>query len=111
MLFKRDVMPGNIRNVFEVSRLEGEGAYVGRCAELCGSYHAFMNFELRVVSPEKFDRFLAAKQDGSLDPGRADRHRRGAVRGDDAAVRDAAYRAQLQPGQRCGRRGKLRQRA
>ncbi|QOC90989.1 aa3-type cytochrome oxidase subunit II [Micromonospora craniellae] len=65
MLFKRDVMPGSIRNVFEVSSLESEGAYVGRCAELCGSYHAFMNFELRVVSPENFARFLAAKQDGA----------------------------------------------
>jgi cytochrome c oxidase subunit II len=65
MLFKRDVMPGSIRNVFEVSELQSEGAYVGRCAELCGSYHAFMNFELRVVSPENFDRFLAAKQGGA----------------------------------------------
>ncbi|GAB3941792.1 cytochrome c oxidase subunit II [Micromonospora vulcania] len=64
LLFKRDVMPGKIRNVFEVSSLEAEGAYVGRCAELCGSYHAFMNFELRVVSPEKYDQFLAAKQGG-----------------------------------------------
>ncbi|MGC4875054.1 cytochrome c oxidase subunit II [Micromonospora sp. DT43] len=64
LLFKRDVMPGKIRNVFEVSRLDAEGAYVGRCAELCGSYHAFMNFELRVVSPEKYDQFLAAKQSG-----------------------------------------------
>ncbi|MEH1168291.1 cytochrome c oxidase subunit II [Micromonospora sp. CPCC 205539] len=64
LLFKRDVMPGKIRNVFEVSSLEAEGAYVGRCAELCGSYHAFMNFELRVVSPEKYDQFLAAKQSG-----------------------------------------------
>lgn len=64
LLFKRDVMPGKIRNVFEVSSLDAEGAYVGRCAELCGSYHAFMNFELRVVSPEKYDQFLAAKQAG-----------------------------------------------
>ncbi|SCL16413.1 cytochrome c oxidase subunit 2 [Micromonospora nigra] len=65
MLFKRDVMPGNIRNEFQVSELEAEGAYVGRCAELCGSYHAFMNFELRVVSPEQYDQFLAAKQGGA----------------------------------------------
>ncbi|MGA4730019.1 aa3-type cytochrome oxidase subunit II [Micromonospora taraxaci] len=64
LLFKRDVMPGKIRNVFEVSSLDAEGAYVGRCAELCGSYHAFMNFELRVVSPENYDQFLAAKQAG-----------------------------------------------
>jgi cytochrome c oxidase subunit II len=64
LLFKRDVMPGNIRNVFEISSLDREGAYVGRCAELCGSYHAFMNFELRVVSPEKYEQFLAAKKAG-----------------------------------------------
>ncbi|WP_091059295.1 cytochrome c oxidase subunit II [Micromonospora humi] len=65
LLFKRDVMPGSIRNTFEVSSIDTEGAFVGRCAELCGSYHAFMNFELRVVSPEKYEQFLAAKKGGS----------------------------------------------
>jgi cytochrome c oxidase subunit 2 len=65
LLFKRDVFPGKIRNVFEVSKLDAEGAYVGRCAELCGTYHSMMNFELRVVSPDKYDRFLAAKRAGS----------------------------------------------
>ncbi|MEU3457345.1 cytochrome c oxidase subunit II [Micromonospora sp. NPDC006766] len=64
LLFKRDVMPGNIRNVFEVSSIDQEAAFVGRCAELCGTYHAFMNFELRVVSPQKFDQFLAEKKAG-----------------------------------------------
>ncbi|MFU8849961.1 cytochrome c oxidase subunit II [Micromonospora sp. SL1-18] len=64
LLFKRDVFPGSIRNVFEVSSLDQEGWYVGRCAELCGSYHAFMNFELRVVSPQKYDQFLAEKKAG-----------------------------------------------
>ncbi len=64
LLFKRDVFPGNVRNVFEVDELQAEGAYVGRCAELCGTYHSMMNFELRVVSPEKYDRFLAAKLEG-----------------------------------------------
>ncbi|MEJ3745289.1 cytochrome c oxidase subunit II [Actinomycetes bacterium KLBMP 9797] len=65
LLFKRDVFPGNIRNVFEVDNISVEGAYVGRCAELCGTYHSMMNFELRVVSPEKFDQFLAEKRDGA----------------------------------------------
>ncbi|GAA2562760.1 cytochrome c oxidase subunit II [Winogradskya consettensis] len=63
MLFKRDVFPGSVRNTFEVT-LDKEGRYVGRCAELCGTYHAFMQFELVVVSPEKFDQFLKAKEDG-----------------------------------------------
>ena len=34
---------------------------MGRCAELCGTYHSMMNFEVRAVAPEKFDQFLAAK--------------------------------------------------
>ncbi|WP_430779957.1 aa3-type cytochrome oxidase subunit II [Actinoplanes sp. G11-F43] len=63
MLFKRDVFPGSVRNVFEVT-LDKDGRYVGRCAELCGTYHAFMNFELVVTTPEKFDQFLAAKTAG-----------------------------------------------
>jgi cytochrome c oxidase subunit 2 len=63
LLFKRDVFPGNVRNVFEVT-LDKEGRYVGRCAELCGTYHAFMQFELVAVSPQKFDQFLQAKISG-----------------------------------------------
>jgi cytochrome c oxidase subunit II len=41
-----------------------EGAYVGRCAELCGSYHAYMNFEVRVVSADDYDSYLAAREQG-----------------------------------------------
>ncbi|HET6530683.1 MAG TPA: cytochrome c oxidase subunit II [Actinoplanes sp.] len=67
MLFKRDVFPGSIRNKFEVT-LDRPGRYVGRCAELCGTYHAFMQFELVVVSPERFDQFLEAKRGGADTP-------------------------------------------
>jgi len=67
LLFKRDVFPGNVRNKFEVT-LDTEGRYVGRCAELCGTYHAFMQFELVAVSPDRFDRFLAAKRAGASTP-------------------------------------------
>lgn len=67
LLFKRDVFPGGLRNAFEVT-IDREGAYVGRCAELCGTYHSMMNFEMRVVSAEKYDRFLAAKQAGKSTP-------------------------------------------
>ena len=66
-LFKLDVIPGNENgrdNVFEVT-VEEEGAYVGRCAELCGTYHAFMNFEVRAVSPEDFDAYLQAREGGA----------------------------------------------
>jgi cytochrome c oxidase subunit II len=65
LLFKRDVFPGNVRNSFEVTiNVDREGAYVGRCAELCGTYHSMMNFELRAVSPEAYDQYIAALQDG-----------------------------------------------
>jgi cytochrome c oxidase subunit 2 len=68
LLFKRDVFPGNVaRNVFEVT-INRPGAYVGHCAELCGTYHSMMNFELRAVSPEKYQQFLTAKQAGQSTP-------------------------------------------
>ncbi|MGY1624094.1 cytochrome c oxidase subunit II [Geodermatophilus sp. SYSU D00965] len=65
-LFKLDVIPGNENgrdNVFEVTIRE-EGAFVGRCAELCGTYHAYMNFEVRAVSPADYDAYLAARESG-----------------------------------------------
>jgi cytochrome c oxidase subunit 2 len=67
MLFKRDVFPGNIVNQFETT-IVSEGAYVGRCAELCGTYHSMMNFEVRAVSPDKYARFIAAKEAGKSTP-------------------------------------------
>jgi cytochrome c oxidase subunit 2 len=65
-LFKLDVIPGNENgrdNVFEVTVSE-EGAYVGRCAELCGTYHAYMNFEVRAVSGDDYDAYLEARESG-----------------------------------------------
>ena len=65
-LFKLDVIPGNENgrdNVFEVTVRE-EGAYVGRCAELCGTYHAYMNFEVRAVPGDEYDAYLEARESG-----------------------------------------------
>lgn len=66
LLFKRDVIPGR-QNSFEVT-IEKQGSFVGRCAELCGTYHSNMNFELRAVSPEKYEQWLAAKREGRSTP-------------------------------------------
>jgi len=63
LLFKRDVFPGNTRNTFQVT-IEEEGRYVGRCAELCGTYHSMMNFEFVAVSPERYEQYLAALKSG-----------------------------------------------
>ncbi len=65
-LFKLDVIPGNENgrnNVFQITARQ-KGAYVGRCAELCGQYHAFMNFEVRTVSPQDYDAYIAAREKG-----------------------------------------------
>jgi cytochrome c oxidase subunit II len=65
-LFKLDVIPGEENgrnNVFDVT-VRKTGAYVGRCAELCGTYHAFMNFEVRSVSPSDYDAYIKARESG-----------------------------------------------
>src|SRR3954469_14629015 len=65
-LFKLDVIPGNDNgrdNVFEVT-VRKEGSYVGRCAELCGTYHAYMNFQVTAVSGDDYDAYLAARESG-----------------------------------------------
>ena len=61
-LFKRDVFPrpekNDTDNVFQIDRIDREGAFVGRCAELCGSYHSAMNFEVRALSGDLYDRYI-----------------------------------------------------
>ena len=66
-LFKRDVIPGRI-NTFQISSIDRTGAFVGRCAELCGTYHSMMNFEVRAVSPGDYQKFLAARRRGLSTP-------------------------------------------
>ena len=67
-LFKRDVMPNPIANnsvnVFQVEQITKTGAFVGHCAEMCGTYHSMMNFEVRVVSPNDFKAYLQQRISG-----------------------------------------------
>lgn len=58
-LFKRDVIPQPVDNQFEFTATTN-GHYVGRCAELCGTYHSQMNFEVRVVDPDVYRDYLSA---------------------------------------------------
>lgn len=61
-LFKRDAYAhpeaNRAERRFQIEEIEREGAFVGRCAEMCGTYHAMMNFEVRVVTPEQFRRYI-----------------------------------------------------
>ncbi|HET6697527.1 MAG TPA: cytochrome c oxidase subunit II [Nocardioidaceae bacterium] len=64
-LMKMDVIPGR-HNGFEFTPTR-EGTYAGRCAELCGTYHSRMLFNLEVVSPEEYDQYLQGlKDDGNV---------------------------------------------
>ncbi|WP_328401548.1 cytochrome c oxidase subunit II [Streptomyces sp. NBC_00390] len=55
-LFKQDVIPGHT-NVFEVTPSR-EGTFFGKCAELCGVDHSRMLFNVKVVSPERYQQYL-----------------------------------------------------
>ncbi|WP_308259423.1 cytochrome c oxidase subunit II [Pseudonocardia sp. H11422] len=72
-LFKRDVFPmpekNDTDNVFVIDRIDREGAFVGRCAELCGAYHAAMNFEVRALQPALYDRYIALRSQNNPQTG------------------------------------------
>jgi cytochrome c oxidase subunit 2 len=59
--FKRDVMPFPEKNNQDMSfqnSIDREGSFVGRCAELCGTYHSVMNFEVRALSADKYAQYI-----------------------------------------------------
>jgi cytochrome c oxidase subunit II len=55
--YKMDVIPGKEGQGFTLTP-EREGTYAGKCAELCGTLHSRMLFDVEVVSPEKYDDYL-----------------------------------------------------
>ncbi len=61
-LFKRDVVPGRV-NTFEftVNEEDAGQTFRGQCAELCGSGHRVMLFDVHALTPAEFDAWLAAK--------------------------------------------------
>jgi len=71
-LFKRDVFPDPVanetQNVFQVT-VDRQGAFVGRCAELCGTYHSAMNFEVRGVPDSIYRAYIALRTQNNPDTG------------------------------------------
>ncbi|GAA0469809.1 cytochrome c oxidase subunit II [Streptomyces sp. NPDC046215] len=55
-LMKQDVIPGHT-NSFTVTPNK-EGTFMGKCAELCGQDHSRMLFNVKVVSPERYQEHL-----------------------------------------------------
>ena len=72
-LFKMDVIPGKT-NVFELTP-DKIGTFVGKCAELCGTYHSQMLFSVKVVERAEFNEYVAglraAGQTGSMQTGQS----------------------------------------
>ncbi|MFI9718666.1 cytochrome c oxidase subunit II [Streptomyces sp. NPDC052396] len=70
-LMKQDVFPGHT-NSFTVTPTR-EGTFRGKCAELCGQDHSRMLFNVKVVSPERYQKHLkdlaAAGQTGYIPAG------------------------------------------
>ncbi len=61
-LFKRDVIPGRTNQFdFTVDAADAGQTFRGQCAELCGSGHSIMLFEVKALAPADFDKWLADK--------------------------------------------------
>jgi len=62
---KTDAVPGRLNEGwFKVDEI---GVYYGQCSELCGKNHAYMPIEIRVVSQEDYDAWLAVMKAGDFD--------------------------------------------
>ena len=58
-LFKRDVVPGQVnRFEFNVDVAEEKQVFRGQCAELCGTGHRLMLFDVIALSPADYDAWL-----------------------------------------------------
>ena len=55
---KMDAVPGRLNETW--FKAEKEGTYYGQCSELCGARHAFMPIEVKFVSEQEFEKWLAA---------------------------------------------------
>jgi cytochrome c oxidase subunit 2 len=61
-LFKRDVVPGRVNQFdFTVNESDAGQVFRGQCAELCGTGHRIMLFEVRALTAADFDAWLEAR--------------------------------------------------
>jgi cytochrome c oxidase subunit II len=58
---KLDVVPGR-NNMFQITPTK-EGVFAGKCAELCGTYHSAMLFNVHVVSEDEYNAYLKSLVD------------------------------------------------
>jgi cytochrome c oxidase subunit 2 len=61
-LFKRDVVPGQTNRFdFTINENEAGQTFRGQCAELCGTGHRIMLFDVLAMSPAAYDAWLEQK--------------------------------------------------
>jgi len=60
-LQKMDTIPGRV-NKFQVVPTQ-TGTFQGKCAELCGAYHANMLFNVKVVEQDEYDAHIQSLED------------------------------------------------
>ena len=61
-LFKRDVVPGRTNQFdFTVNESDAGQTFRGQCAELCGTGHSIMLFDVHALTAAEFDIWLADK--------------------------------------------------
>lgn len=67
---KMDAIPGRLNATW--FKAEKEGTYYGQCSQLCGARHAFMPIEVKVVSEQEFEKWLASAKKKFADNGSGD---------------------------------------
>ena len=66
---KKDNNPG-MTNMHYL-KADTPGVYYGKCAELCGQSHGLMEFKVKAVTPEEFERWVTAMQTPTAAPASA----------------------------------------
>lgn len=56
---KMDAIPGRINETWFEVHPGKEGTYYGQCSEICGVRHAFMPIEVKVVTKDEFNQWVA----------------------------------------------------
>lgn len=56
---KIDAVPGRLNSAW--ARVTKTGTYYGQCSELCGTRHAFMPIEIKVVTKEEFAEWIKSQ--------------------------------------------------
>ncbi|WP_445442042.1 aa3-type cytochrome oxidase subunit II [Clavibacter sp. km1a] len=59
-LYKKDLISGKTNYMTFIP--EKEGTYMGKCAELCGEYHSLMLFQVKVVSIDEYNAYIASQK-------------------------------------------------